>query len=300
MKKPQSLAGVVTEVLDLLLANDYGRYESKTGAFYYVFGETARATECEGETFPNYTGVHHDDSYVDDWQALTVLAAKAPDYLDRLRALGVDPELCAAMEGAARSDDPRAALARVTLEWVPRLPPERQREFGTALDAAVAALGSAGKLELPEADRASLRRAFERRFLREMAQKYPQVIERACGMAQLSVADPQLQEATRCFLYGFYRAAVLVCGAVVEAHLKRVSGVQRFEGYRALVASVYGPQGACPDAVRRSQLDDMFIKARNAVAHQAQGPKKEEAQSVLYLAREIVEHLEGWSSQSVG
>lgn len=51
----------------------------------------------------------------------------------------------------------------------------------------------------------------------------------------MEFADPQLEEASRCYLYGFSRAAVVLAVAAVETQLKRVTVKDWFEKYKELI-----------------------------------------------------------------
>ena len=73
-----------------------------------------------------------------------------------------------------------------------------------------------------QSDRPGLREALEARFLKELMERFPKVVKRAAGFDWLPFSDPQLREAIRCYLYGFFRAAILVAVAALESRLKKI------------------------------------------------------------------------------
>ena len=122
-------------------------------------------------------------------------------------------------------------------------------------------------------------------------ERFPKVVKRAAGFDWLPFSDPQLREAIRCYLYGFFRAAILVAVAALESRLKKIAVVERLENYERLVDFVFGDAGVCgKDAVRVSALKDLF-RLRNKVAHEGAEPKREEAEGALVLVRSTIETL---------
>ena len=59
-------------------------------------------------------------------------------------------------------------------------------------------------------------------WLEEFAERYPKAVKRATTLEWLPFSDPQLREASRCYLYGFFRATVLIAVAALE--IRRVRG----------------------------------------------------------------------------
>ena len=139
--------------------------------------------------------------------------------------------------------------------------------------------------------------ALEARFLRELAERFPKVVRRASGFDWLSFSDARLREACRCYLYGFFRAAVLVAAAAVEARLKEVGHVKSLESYAALAKSVFGIAGTIKyDDARVSALTDLFTR-RNAIAHEGIEPTAEDAERALELVRDTLEEIAEWDGE---
>lgn len=77
------------------------------------------------------------------------------------------------------------------------------------------------ELEISETEkRAQLDVAVQKIYLRELAQLYKRVVDRAGPLEARTFSDPQLNEASRCYLYGFFRATAVLCGATLEQNLK--------------------------------------------------------------------------------
>src|SRR5437667_431284 len=70
--------------------------------------------------------------------------------------------------------------------------------------------------------------------LRDVARKYGGLLGRVGQLDPLEFADSQLEEASRCYLYGFNRAAVMCAAGSVETHLKQRTGKARFDTYSEL------------------------------------------------------------------
>jgi hypothetical protein len=148
-----------------------------------------------------------------------------------------------------------------------------------------------GHIFVTEADRPELRRALEARFLKELAERFPKVVKRAAEFDWLPFSDPQLREASRCYLYGFFRGALLLAAAALEGRLKAVAGVERFETYEVLVDLVFGQAGVWgKDAARAAALKDLF-RRRNTVAHRGVEPQVTDAARALDLVRGTLEVL---------
>src|SRR2546425_2279298 len=80
--------------------------------------------------------------------------------------------------------------------------------------------------------RAELATAVQKLYIRELSQLYPGVVERASVLEVLDFPDPQLNEASRCYLYGFFRGAVVLSASALESNLRLAigpSGVDRAE-----------------------------------------------------------------------
>lgn len=49
------------------------------------------------------------------------------------------------------------------------------------------------------------------------------IVDRWEQLERLPFDDPQLEEASKAFLYGFYRASVVLCASAVETELKQLA-----------------------------------------------------------------------------
>ena len=128
--------------------------------------------------------------------------------------------------------------------------------------------------------------AREKLCLSEVAGKYVKIVRKWKPLAQLEFADPQLQEASKTFLYGFYRATILLCWSAVETGLKRRFQADSVHGL-IILARDEKVLDSCLAASARALYD-----TRNNVAHVNKEPTPEEADRCFVEARRIVESLE--------
>ena len=289
---PSALPAVAKEIVLALLDGDWTRYADDSGKhFYYIIGERDHSIEVNDcRAFGNMLVFRkYEPDAFENWYVQSALAEEPPVRLARARKrvveAGVDPaffdavieapDLCATLEELmpqfVRNDNWDALIA--VLEAV-RIERTRQRHIFVS-----------------QSDRPGLHEALEARFLRELIERFPKVVKRAARFDWLPFSDPQLRESIRCYLYGFFRAAILVAVAALESRLKKIAGVERLDNYEMLVDSVFGDAGVCgKDAASASALKDLF-QFRNRVAHEGEEPKREDAEEALVLVRSTIETL---------
>jgi hypothetical protein len=68
--------------------------------------------------------------------------------------------------------------------------------------------------------------ALEGRFSKELTERFPKVVTRPSSFDWLALPIRQFEKHHVCYLYGFFRAAVLVAATAVEARLKSVGAVE--------------------------------------------------------------------------
>jgi hypothetical protein len=142
--------------------------------------------------------------------------------------------------------------------------------------------------------------ALEKVYLEQVARLFEGVVKRAGGLDTLAFSDAQLNEASRCYLYGFFRATVLLSAGAVEKCLKDALGLgdRDHVEYKPLVddALSKGKLGAPvrigAEPVHAAYARDIF-RQRNLVAHRGQEPSSNAAADLLVKAREVVEFVRG-------
>ena len=299
---PKDLCDVVKEISAALLEADWARYESESGQYYYVVRHRDYAVEIEGGrafdrklSFPR-----PEDNAFWNWY---IRAALAEEPLDRL----ADARKRAGQTGVASGVFDEAILASSKANTVDELRRTLDPFVGQLLahdrfEALIAVLSAVriervrqGHLFISEVDRAELRQAVEIRFLKELAERYPKAVKRATTFDWLSFSDPQLREASRCYLYGFMRAAVLIAVAALESRLRDVCVGDRNTKYDALADLAFGKAGvAGPDPARAAALKDAF-RLRNEIAHERAEAAAVDAEKVLLLVRSTLEELSRFS-----
>lgn len=71
--------------------------------------------------------------------------------------------------------------------------------------------------------------------LREVVRKYSKIVDKWEQLDPLPFDDPQLEEASKAYLYGFYRSSVVLSASALEKHLKRAAGNDKRREYWELV-----------------------------------------------------------------
>jgi hypothetical protein len=295
---PRGLTGVVKEIVSGLLDGDWTRYADDSGAhFYYVIRERDHALDIENHlSFNNLfiLGVSEAGAF-EDWYVRAALAEEPTDRLAKFRkrivAAGIDPTFFDAVIAASRSANSQEEIRKVMDEWMPRFITDNLDGLNALLEALRVDRIRQRQIFLSDSDRPSIREALEMRFLRELAERFPKVVKRASEFDWLSFSDPQVREASRCYLYGFFRAAVLVAASALEDRLKTVTGVEILERYDVLVDSAFGVAGVCgSDPAKALALKELF-KLRNRIAHSGIEATQEDAARALDLVRETFESL---------
>jgi hypothetical protein len=138
--------------------------------------------------------------------------------------------------------------------------------------------------DLDEEDKKEIEIGREKLFLREISKKYGKMVDRGAGLDPVSFNDPQLEEASRCYLYGFYRASIVLSAAAVEMHLKRCTGTEWFDTYNKLVEKAKLPEGVGNSA------QEVF-RTRRRVVHEGEEVSPDKTLLILGLAKEVINHL---------
>jgi hypothetical protein len=295
---PKGLPGILKEIVTALLDGDWVRYADDSGDhFYYVIRNGDHTLEIKNHSsFDNLFILGRSEAGAfEDWYIRAALAEEPPDRLAKTRkrviAAGISPEFFDAVIAASRSANSQEEIRKVLDEWMPRLVTDKLDGLNALLEALRIDRVRQRQIFLSDSDRPSIREALEMRFLKELVERFPKVVKRASEFDWLSFSDPQVREASRCYVYGFFRAAVLVAASALEDRLKTVAGVEFLEKYDALVDSAFGVAGVCgPDPARALALKELF-RLRNRIAHSGVEATQEEAARALDLVRETFESL---------
>ncbi len=306
------LTGVLDEISERLVADDWMRCATRDGrSFYYIVGVKAHTGELEG-------GADYIALSIPQGKPLTVLgeqqvhkqvaAPRSSDYymrqaVSRLVALGVN-----------REDVERFAKGKHDLSVF-------KGQLGARGDERLAALGNLMEVLLlaegiePEATEAETRAqradAVQKVYLRELSQLYHKVVQRAASLEVLDLADPQLNEASRCYLYGFFRAAVVLGASALETTLLSAipqQGINRLEkesrsedgrkrGYFDLLVDEADRQGLLGQRLRVGEEPYLVVYSRDifnrrtGVVHKGDDPTAADAEELLNKSREIIEYV---------
>jgi hypothetical protein len=177
-----------------------------------------------------------------------------------------------------------------TWKWDPRLSvEERGRLLSSFLQAVRLSLSDPRSIELDSDEEAEAGIKREKVCLRELTGKYAKLVDQWGQLERLSFDDPQLLEASKTFLYGFYRASVVLRASAVETRLRQLAGgSDQAYGFELIKAAEKRK------LIRRDLADharDVF-QIRNRVVHDNQEPPSDQAKEVLGLARMLVAEMQ--------
>ena len=309
---PEPLLTVaVQEVAAMLAADDWMRCATADdGSFYYIVGMKAHGNElADGSAHMSLTVPQGNPlSTLGEYQAHGQVAAQRSfDYYirraaTRLESYGVDSRL---LRNFINGDlkDPSFLQGHLGSPGT-----ESFRAFSDLLQAMLLAKGQAPTAT--EAERRSdLSTAVQKLYLRELSQLYPSVVKRASSLDVLDFSDPQLNEASRCYLYGFFRGAVVLAASALETNLRAAIGDAGVDCVRGRQRSQSGgnffgclvdeadARGVLGKRIRPGQEAELvaysreIFNRRNGVVHKGDDPTAMVAAELLGKAREVIEFI---------
>lgn len=238
-----------------------------------------------------------------------VAAPRPPDYYVRqavstLTSLGSNGD---ALERFAKGEmDDLSALKG----QIGRPGDEKFAAFSNLLQAMLLAQGL--EPEATEAEkRSELADAVQKLYLRELSRLFHKVVQRAASLEALEFSDPQLNEASRCYLYGFFRAAIILSASALETTLREAMGQQginrledesrsdagRKRGFFNLLVDEADRQGLLGRRTRPGEEAQLVVYSREIftnrtrVVHKGDVPTASSAEELLNKSREIIEHV---------
>lgn len=286
------LATVLRELADKLNADDWMRCStSDDSSFYYIVGMQAHIADQEGRadhmslSIPRRAPV----AALSELRVHAQVASpKSSAYyvrqaMSRLVRCGVDP---IPMAKFVEGESPDLSFLQGHIGGTGS---EGFLAFADLLQTMVMAKGMDPYESSTEAERRSeLDVAVQKVYLTELSRVYEGVVERAVLLESLAFEDPQLNEASRCYLYGFNRAAIVLAAAAVETHLKRRTGKDWFDRYADLVDTAFWA-GLLDDSLREAATK--VFRTRRGVVHSSAAPSDDETSDTLALARTVVKRL---------
>ena len=292
-KKPgQSVAlpVVLEDIVQRLLNDDWARLSNEDGSdAYYIIGAESWLKEMEdSKTYDLEFRAPKQPSELGKYLTRSQVAAatSGDEHVrlagQRLEATGVDLEKVLEFLRSSTSGVEPLSDAPLSDESV--------SAFADYLEAVIAARVVKGEMSLDADLRQQASLACEKLYLHELAQRYKKIVKRAATLDHLDFADPRLEEASRAYLYGFYRAAIVLAATSLESHLKRMLRVTEVRSYRSLAEGAWKAGFLGQDRALIEAAAAVFVE-RNNVVHKEGTPKKDDAQRTLDLARSVVAHL---------
>ena len=234
-----TLPQVVEELASMLVSDDWTRYSTEDDeTFYYILGNKAWTADQEGEQdFCTLSApIPQDVSPVREAEVHAQVAAIRParHYVDRaserLEATGVDGAVIATFVNGCRGKAVDWAMCVGKFAF-----PPGSQSLSAFCDLLRALSMEAGVEPEPRTEaekRQELEVAVQKVYLQELAKLYESILRRAGPLVTLTFSDPQLNEASRCYLYGFFRGAIILSASALESNLRMAvgpSGVARVD-----------------------------------------------------------------------
>jgi hypothetical protein len=288
---------VLRELVDRLCAGDWERRSTKDGSrFYYVVGaESAGATsgavnESWVSEFPaeKPTRDPKQPSPLAEWHVRSQVAGKHPNYLERARRrlerAGVESQaIDRFLAGKGNIQEFfEGRFGQSEKDW------ETLNEF---LKAYRISKSAEPPMELDDEEMNEIEIAREKMYLQELCSKFERMVDRGSQLEAASFSDPQLEEASRCLLYEFYRAAILLSACAVESTLKDSTGKKWFNTYDELVDTAWWAGKLGPDEKHLAGPAKTIFKKRTDVVHHNWSPEEDDAGEILGVAKEVIEYL---------
>jgi hypothetical protein len=281
---------VLKEIADKLLQDDWCRVSTEDQARkYYIVGCADQAADLDGEaTFSRLEfPIPTKSSSLSQWAVRSQLADNEPARFlkgarKNIERAGVPPE---AIDRFLAGEDDLS-------DWTFRreVPAdERVRLLSNFFQAARLSFPDAQSVELDsdELKEASIER--EKNCLEQLTKKYSKIVDRWEQLERLPFDDPQLEEASKTFLYGFYRASVVLGASAVETQLRHiVPSALDGEGAFSLIETAKSGKLIGRDLADYAKG---LFSFRNRVVHDNLNPSHDETKDKLGIARMLVREL---------
>jgi hypothetical protein len=289
---------VLEEIVAKLLADDWCRCLAEDGQrSYYIVGIAAHEAHVFGdEAYPisEYPRECPSD-LLEEAFVRSQIPRRYADYLPRVRE---DLERAGVSPAAIDRAIDRIVAGEVGGEgpfegwrWSEFTTPDQRVELlGRFLSVLLVSISHRRSEVVPLVDEESLQVDVtrEKLCLREVSKLYQKIVRRWEQLEPLTFHDPQLEEASRAYLYGFYRATVVLSTCALETLLRRLTGTEKIG--KALVdeAQERGVLGG--DAADWTM---QVFGVRNRVVHEGWPPEADDAKQVLGIARTILRDARG-------
>jgi hypothetical protein len=260
------LPDVLAEVIERLVADDWCRYSSDDEKrWFYAIGEEAHTEHQNGDYFPYLE--------MPRWQHSGPLAR----FVVRSKVAGKAKEIAEALKGRnwdsefEKSESDKTAFGKLIQEWADSVCIEHLRRG----------------IDLPSDQQIRADTGAEKVWLQELGKKYGKLVDKGARLAYLDLEDSRLEEATKCYLYGFRSASVVLSAAALEDSLKKMTQTDRFETYEELVkrSESKGLESALADWARK------VFSLRNRVVHDSYEPEASETEDILDGVRKILSFI---------
>lgn len=279
MARVSRLQVVMKDIADKLIADDWFEMCSPDGSgSYYVIG----ASEYDADVRDDYTLVVTSKTRPGPMGEHVMRSQVAGHHRDYLKD---------ARRRLERSGISASAIDRFMTDDKDALP-ELFSRFGQdpepVLDFLEAFRISRGALDLDQKEEQQTDVVREKLCLREIIARFGKIVGRWERLERLPFEDEHLEEASRAYLYGFYRAAVTLSASSLEKHFRRLARVDWIDSYEDLITKAASAIGL--GRTFQDQAKDVF-RLRNKVVHEGHVPSHDESSEALFKARGLLAQI---------
>ena len=284
------LADVFSELVDRLVSDDWCRFSTGDGSrHYYEIGfEAAQAGRAGNADFQVLEWpVPNPISPLAEWYSRSQVASKHPDYVQqarrRLESLGVPSAAIDAVEQGGFDFNGWRWNDSATRD-------QRYEALHFFLQALIIYRQKVSTAEIDHGEQNEVEAGRQKFFLREVAAKFRRLLNEIWAHDPLDFHHPQLEEASRCFLYGFYRATIVLGAEAVDECLKEATD-KRDGSYRDRVKTAFWKGKLGEDYKLLGEPTETLFDKRHQVVHNNWNPTEDEAGQILGMAKRVVDHL---------
>ena len=234
------LPTVLHEIAQKLIAGDWIQMLSNDGkSYYYIIGAESYNAVLSDEVRFNTMALPDGSGRatigpIGEFKTRSQVAGSHPDYLKlarkRLEESGVPPNLIDRLLTFLSSNDDYDRAAGAELNSYRKSSPQIHESLMQFIDAYRVQLhGDSSPMDLSPEEELEVGMVREKLCLQELVAKYGKIVDKWEQLDELPFEEPLLEEATKAYLYGFYRAAVMLSASALEHNLKRAIGVKSFD-----------------------------------------------------------------------
>jgi hypothetical protein len=283
-----SVVQLFEEIVNMILVDDWGSFSSEKEEKYYIFGldgfyrdkGVPLSDECSADKSAKLHFAPRMEKH-----ARSLIAAPQLDYLmvatNRLKAVGIineitEKEIVRFLQEYSDDD-----------EWLNSHSPDQSEAIWHFYDALNTHRTNAAD-QIKRINDLGIWEVRDKYFLKEISEKYKKLLKRLSRLDPLEFSNPQLKEATYCWLYGFFRATIILSAIALEEAIKKATKINHFDSYEQLVNYAMRSENLTSD---EANFAGIVFSNRTRVVHHNYQPSADDAVNTLAMVRGILAGL---------